>query len=116
MNNKLRIAYFQRKSRKFGNFSIELVFEEIRKNLPLDMQGILYTARYESNGLWKRLYIALEAAGKQEDVNHTTGDIHFANIFLRRHKTVLTIHDVGFMEHSSSVSRFYSGFSGSGFR
>ena len=106
MDNKLRIAYFQRKSREFGNFSIEFIFEEIRKNLPTDMYGILYTARYESAGLWKRLYIALEAAGKQEDINHITGDIHFANAFFRKHKTVLTIHDVGFMENSSSVSRF----------
>ena len=106
MDNKLRIAYFQRKSRKFGNFSIEFIFKEIRKNLPADMYGILYTARYESAGLWKRLYIALEAIGKQENINHITGDIHFANVFLRKHKTVLTIHDVGFMEHASSVSRF----------
>ena len=106
MTNKLKIAYFQRKSRKFGNFSIEFIFEEIRKNLPADMRGILYTARYESAGLWKRLYIALEAAGKQENINHITGDIHFTNVFLRKHKTVLTIHDVGFMKHSTSVSRF----------
>ena len=106
MTNKLKIAYFQRKARKFGNFSIEFIFEEIRKNLPADMYGILYTARYESAGLWKRLYIALAAAGKQEDINHITGDIHFANAFLRKHKTILTIHDVGFMAHSSSVSRF----------
>lgn len=42
----------------------------------------------------------------QGDINHITGDIHWACLLLNADKTVLTIHDiVGFMNYSSGIKR-----------
>lgn len=48
----------------------------------------------------------LEARGCQGDINHITGDIHFISFLLKPRRTVLTIHDCGFMNHSSALARF----------
>ena len=47
----------------------------------------------------------LEAVFQQGDVNHITGDIHYITIFLDKKKTVLTIHDCGFMDHPNRLAR-----------
>jgi glycosyltransferase involved in cell wall biosynthesis len=63
-------------------------------------------SRFTSKGFFPRLYNVIEAAFRQGDVNHITGDVHFLTILLKKQKTILTIHDVGFMENPSSLKRF----------
>ncbi len=94
-----------RKTRNTANFSIESYFNEVIKYLPTTINTIIKTCTYESVGFWKRLYIALEVIGKQGDVNHITGDVHFLALFLPKKKTILTIHDCWFMRHPSAVAR-----------
>jgi glycosyltransferase involved in cell wall biosynthesis len=60
---------------------------------------------YSSNGFFKRLYSCFEAHFNQKDINHVTGDIHFIVLFLRRKKTILTIHDVGLLNHPNPIIR-----------
>jgi glycosyltransferase involved in cell wall biosynthesis len=38
----------------------------------------------------------------QSDVNHVTGDIHFITLALKKRKTILTIHDLGFLNNSKN--------------
>jgi glycosyltransferase involved in cell wall biosynthesis len=52
-------------------------------------------SRFESNGLLPRLYNTVEAALRQGDVNHVTGDVHFLTYFMRKDRTVLTVLDCG---------------------
>lgn len=99
------VVFFQRKPRKYGSFSVEFVFNAVRENLPPNVNRKLQIAKYESIGLWKRLYIALASVFQQGDVNHIVGDNHFAAIFLRKQKTILTILDVVFMNHSSKLAK-----------
>jgi len=98
MKNNLRkprdIAYFQRKPRR-GNFSIEELFDVIRRYLPSSYRPLTFVSRYESNGIIKRLFICYEAWRNQKNINHLTGDIHFAVIFFKKKKTILTLHDIG---------------------
>jgi glycosyltransferase involved in cell wall biosynthesis len=60
---------------------------------------------YFSEGFFKRIMISLEAALNQGEINHITGDIHFIAIFLKKRKTILTIHDVGFMSNRNYFVR-----------
>lgn len=53
----------------------------------------LFVPRYISQGLFKRLAIMFEVCFHQGDVNHITGDIHFAALLLKKQKTILTVHD-----------------------
>jgi glycosyltransferase involved in cell wall biosynthesis len=105
MKVKIRVVYFQRKPRKAGNFSIESYFENLRKFLPTRMQASVLISRFESNGFFKRFYNALEAVFRQADINHITGDVHFLAIFLRKRKTILTVHDVAFIENAFGLKR-----------
>ena len=102
----LKIVFFYRKKRTFENFSIEKVFDLIQSHLPSQIQPIRYSVSHESSGFWKRLFITWEAFRNQGDVNHVTGDINFITFFLKKRKTVLTIHDVGFMDHPNRIYRW----------
>lgn len=102
----IKVVFFHRKPRG-QNFSVEILFDEIRKHLPNNIEPIVSVASHTSNGLWKRLYISIEAAFRQKwgDINHITGDVNFIGVFLKKRRTVLTILDVGFMKHPSKYAR-----------
>ncbi len=101
----MRVVFFQRKPRPNKNFSLEILFDQIRENLSKDINWKIEIAKYYSNGFFKRVYIAIEAIFKQGDVNHVTGDIGFVAIFLKKRKTILTILDTGVLNQSSLITR-----------
>jgi glycosyltransferase involved in cell wall biosynthesis len=105
MPTPFTVVFFYRKPRAAGNFSIEFLFEHIQNNLPPYIKTRTAVSHYESNGLWPRVYNALEASHRQADINHVTGDVHFLTLLMRKRKTVLTIHDCGFMNHPSALAR-----------
>jgi glycosyltransferase involved in cell wall biosynthesis len=47
----------------------------------------------------------IAAAFNQGDINHITGDIHFAALLLRKRKTILTIHDIGSTLNNKNILR-----------
>jgi len=88
----MHITYFQRRPLP-GLYSIENIFNDVRTALP---RGISYTvslARFPSLRFLPRVYNALEAARRQSGINHITGDIHYVSFFLKKKRTLLTIHD-----------------------
>ena len=101
----MKVVFFQRKPRPNKNFSIEILFEQIRSHLGKDIESVTEVSRYYSKGLFKRLYITAAAIFKQGDINHVTGDINFITIFLKKRKTILTILDLGLMEHPNPIAR-----------
>ena len=96
---KIEVVHFQRKQRSTGNYSIESYFETIRSLQPTDISITKKEVSFFSNGIIKRLMIAIEVIFYQKDINHNTGDIHFANLFLNKKKTILTIHDCGSLKN-----------------
>ncbi len=100
----MEIVHFQRKRRETGNHSIESYFKTIRDLQATDINVSVKIPRYVSNGFFKRLYIAIESFFYQKDVNHTTGDIHFINIFLSKKKNILTVHDCGFLKRITGIN------------
>ncbi len=75
--------------------SIELIFDTVTDYFSETLKIKKIYAPYKSKGFFKRVLIGLHARKNQADVNHITGDIHFIAPFLKKKKTVLTIHDVG---------------------
>lgn len=61
--------------------------------MPSDINCRVCISRFNSRGIWRRLYNIVEAWFRQADVNHITGDVHFLTLLLSRKKTLLTIHD-----------------------
>lgn len=64
------------------------------------------TACCPSTGIWPRLRILAQMARLRAEVYHVTGDIHFAALALPGKKTILTIHDCGFLRHPNPVARW----------
>jgi glycosyltransferase involved in cell wall biosynthesis len=90
---KMRVTFFQRRPQR-ANFSIERLFADVRRMFPESIDARVVVSRFPSRGLWGRVYNVIEAAFRQGDVNHITGDVHFLTFFLRKRKTLLTIHDL----------------------
>ncbi|MFN5513606.1 MAG: glycosyltransferase family 4 protein [Cyanobacteriota bacterium] len=74
--------------------------------MPSDIQIEIRTNLYFSKGILNRLLDAISAVKEQQDVNHVTGDVHYLTFFLKKKKTILTIHDCEFLERSKGI-KFY---------
>jgi glycosyltransferase involved in cell wall biosynthesis len=102
----MKVVFFHRKPRPNHNFSVENLFKFVREHLPPEVSWEIKEARYFSEGIFKRLYIGLEASFSQKGINHITGDINFVSLFLRKRHTVLTILDLGLMNHPNAFARW----------
>ena len=63
------------------------------------------TSSHFSNGIIPRVRAILEAHRHAVDVNHVTGEVHYLALGLPGNRTVLTVHDCGFMTHPNPVLR-----------
>jgi glycosyltransferase involved in cell wall biosynthesis len=100
---KLKLVFFQRKPRSVGNYSLEFIFEDVRKRLGNKINSKVLYSKYESKGLFPRLYNALQASLNQSQVNHVTGDVNYLGIFLSRKRTIHTILDCVHLNTSSGL-------------
>ncbi|MAT54413.1 MAG: hypothetical protein CMN32_08000 [Saprospirales bacterium] len=103
---KLQVVFFQRKPRSSGNFSLEIVFDDVRRRLANRIEARVAISRYVSSGLLRRLYNMIEARFRQGQVNHVTGDVNFLAILLDPNRTVLTVLDCYLMHVKSGLSRW----------
>lgn len=99
-----KVVFFQRKPQVI-HFSVERYFREIRKQIPSSIETVLAISKYESKGLFPRLYNILEAASRQGDINHVAGDVHFLTYLLTKRKTLLTVLDCVFSQNPSWLKR-----------
>jgi glycosyltransferase involved in cell wall biosynthesis len=102
----LQVTYFHRKPRQNANFSIEGVFEDVRRELKGLIDARVCVAPYLSNGILRRLSIVLHARRHQGEINHVTGDTNFTAILLPGKRTILTNHDCGYMHHNRGWRRW----------
>lgn len=102
MPKKIRVVFFQRKPLPIHK-SVEFIFDDVRKRMPEYVISIKKVFSYYSKGFFSRVLIIWQAFQSQEDVNHVTGDIHFAAIGLRKSKTLLTVLDCGMLSASSGI-------------
>lgn len=94
MGDRMRVTFYQRRPQG-ANFSIERLFTDVRRSLPEDIDVTVAISRFASKGLFRRIYNIIEAAFRQGDVNHITGDVHYLAYCLRGKRTLLTILDLG---------------------
>lgn len=101
----MKVVFFHRKP-KLNNFSVEGTFQVIREAMPADVECIVAQSRFDSKGFLRRLYNIVEAAFRQGEVNHITGDVHFLSYLLARDKTLLTILDCVVMYNAKGLKRY----------
>lgn len=101
----MKVVLFIRKKQP-GNFSIESLFETIQRSMPSDVRISRKVMRFRSKGFFSRIAIMCDCFLSRQQINHVTGDIHFASLALPGKRTILTIHDIGFVTHPSTFARF----------
>ncbi|MCF6243136.1 MAG: glycosyltransferase family 4 protein [Bacteroidales bacterium] len=85
--------------------SIENIFDTLAEYLPDDVVVNKVYAKYKSVGLLNRIKNVLYISKKQADINHITGYDHFLAPFLKKNKTILTIHDVGSIKYGNPLKK-----------
>lgn len=101
----MKVVFFHRKP-KLNNFSVEGTFQVIREAMPPDVECIVAQSRFDSKGVFRRLYNIVEAVFRQGEVNHITGDVHFLSYLLTRDKALLTILDCVVMYNAKGLKRY----------
>jgi glycosyltransferase involved in cell wall biosynthesis len=104
--SKINVTFFQRKRLDSGNFSLEFIFEDVRKRLIKEIEPKVKLMTYRSHGLFPRLYNMIESIFHQNTINHITGDISYSGILLNSQKTVQTILDCGLLENKTGIQKF----------
>ena len=89
----MKVTLYQRRPQG-ANFSIERLFADVRHSFPNDINVTVAVSRFASRGFFRRIYNMIEAAFRQGDINHITGDVHFLAFLLHKKRTLLTIHDL----------------------
>ena len=102
----MQVVFFHRRKRANANFSIEFIFGEMRGQLANDIDGCVHIAPFFSNGLFRRMAIAIDARLHQGQVNHVTGDINFAGLLLNPRRTILTSHDCSYLARTTGIKRW----------
>src|SRR6185369_14848380 len=61
---------------------------------------------FYSRGIIARLKNSWWCRDHQGAINHITGDIHYVALALNKRRTILTIHDLNFLNHPRPVARW----------
>jgi glycosyltransferase involved in cell wall biosynthesis len=101
---KPTVQLFLRKSVP-GRFSIEALYQSLLPELVKSFDVKWNENRRPSKGFFFRFFDAIDASFKQGQINHVTGDVHYLTYFMRRSRTILTIHDFVGLETSSGLKR-----------
>ncbi|SHF73244.1 glycosyltransferase family 4 protein [Flavisolibacter ginsengisoli] len=99
----MKVYLFYRKSFP-DNYSIEKIFDGVLFSLQNELKVTKRIVPYYSNSIYGRLKNLIWVSKNQARINHVTGDIHYVAIGLRKKNTILTIHDLNFLNRSNPFS------------
>ena len=101
----VKICFIHRKPRA-EYFSIEKVFEAVRKELNTEFTISEIAAPYSKVTPWHLLQNMRAVAKCHADIYHVTGDAHYLALARPRKRTILTIHDCIFLKEPKAWKRF----------
>ena len=102
----MKVTYFHRKVIEHLHFSVEIIFNDLRRNLPKEVSTEIVTSKYFSKGLLPRILNGIEAFSRRGAINHVTGDINYIGLFLPRRNTIQTILDCVAMHNLKGIRRY----------
>lgn len=106
MDRLAEIVWFFRKPYDF-HFSIEKIFNGLYPSISKQYTIKKELAKTYSGGILPRLRSILAVKHQKGKVNHVTGDVHYLVFGLPGKSTILTIHDLGMMNHPNYILRFF---------
>ena len=103
---RLEVTFIFRKQHS-SFFSIEKVFGVVKNELSDSIKINSIELPFPSKGIVQILLNLLYLLQYRKGLFHITGDIHYAVLALPKNTTVLTIHDLVFLESHSGIKRFF---------
>lgn len=100
---KTRVVYVERKPS--SSVSIERVFRQVAKDLPMDEFDVSFHSVPYGNGVGAIIKNLLFFDPPSADIYHITGDVHYMSLVLPPAKTILTIHDLIFLHRRTGIRR-----------
>ncbi len=101
----MQTVFFFRKANAPWHHSIEELFGTIIAALPGSVTPVNYVMKKNSTGLLNRVINTIDAARHQGEINHITGDVHYIALFMKKRKTLLTIHDLRILSGGGVLKR-----------
>ena len=101
---KTKIVFIERKFWEF--VSIEKVFGQIAESLSSKKFDYHFEKLRFGNNLKGIIKNLITYKPKNADIFHITGHIHYLALTLPRDKTILTIHDLGFLHNNKGFKRY----------
>ena len=99
-----KILYIERKFWEF--VSIEKVFRQIAENLSKEKFEYSFQQMPFGNGFADVVRNLMFFRKRKADIYHITGHIHYIALILPINRTVLTIHDLGFLHTRKGLRRY----------
>ena len=105
VKKEMKVSFINR-SPVQGHYSLEGYFQRIASQLNAGGIDVFSrTSPFPSKGLVSRLRTIHFARSNQSDINHITGDIHFAAFGTNPCRTVVTVADCGRLHQLTGLKR-----------
>lgn len=101
---KTKILFIERKFWEF--VSIEKVFRNIAEHLSKENYDFSFQQMPHGNQFFDVVKNLIFFRKKKSDIYHVTGHIHYIALILPADRTILTIHDLGFLHTRKGLRRF----------
>lgn len=106
----MNINYYYR-NKKTG-FSIGVVFDTIVNEIGINNQVIRTFLPYPNATIPSILKNGWFAKNEEKNnyINHITGDVHYLLWFLRRRKTIVTVHDIMYYHYLKGIKKKFGSY------
>ena len=88
-----------------GFFSIEKVFDSVKNEFSSDYNLNRIVLPFPTKGLFSLIANIIYLKRYKSEYVHITGDVHYAMLVLSPQKTILTIHDLVFLQKATGIRR-----------
>lgn len=102
---QIEVVHFQRGPVP-GGWSVERIFDDVRRGLPDDITIKIVIARHPNSGFFPRLRNAIDAWRNRGQVNHVLGDTQYLAWFLPRKRSMISVLDCVSLERLTGWRRW----------
>lgn len=101
----MKVLFFQQMRGPYD--SVQILFDVIREKLPESIEKKeMYFTHNLLSGFKKVQHIYSVSTSEKADIFHNVGEITYAALFMKKKKTILTIHDIVRLYNSKGLKKF----------
>tara|TARA_B100001939_G_C16907923_1_gene603203 strand:- start:262 stop:1260 length:999 start_codon:yes stop_codon:yes gene_type:complete len=99
------VNIFLRNPNRLGNFSLEIFFAELYKELDKSIKIKILKVPFKNKGILPRIFNILFCYFNQTDINHIIGDITYCSLLMKKNKLIITLLDCISLYQTKGIKR-----------